>query len=192
MALKVIRPAPQARLLAGRLLGHVELLQVDVGVGVPEWQPFKRAVCHCLRDHDLLCPIGGFPQICLTFLGLMLRALALLRRLLRVGRILPVPISLDPVEPPVHVVVLEVRARLRALVLLARVIVEIDALVVDEIDSTVILLLIVFAASFCRGRGGRLLLVRAVLEFAVVLHDGISIMSYCLGVVARKEMIVYV
>ena len=60
--------------------------------------------------------------------------------------ILPITISLHPVEPPIHIVVLEVCASVWALVLLARVVIEIYSLVVDEIYSSIVLLLILLLA----------------------------------------------
>lgn len=59
---------------------------------------------------------------------------------LRLGRIFLFSVSLDPIESPVHVVVLEVCACFGALVLLAGVVVEVDSLVVEQLHGSIVLL----------------------------------------------------
>lgn len=138
-----------ARFLARGLLRHVKRLQINVGVRLPEWHALDGAVSRLLHGHeDLLATINAFSQIGLAFLPLVLSWPALglwslsqlFACLLRLSRILPITIPLHPVESSVHVHVLEMGTRLRALVLLAGVIVKVDSFIVEQIITAAFIL----------------------------------------------------
>lgn len=155
VALKVLRCTPLAWICTPRLLGHIQLLHIDVRVRLPERHAFHRAALNrslrSISKDDFLVSVPSFPQICLALLPFMLTFTRprssdsrLLARLGGLCCVLPVPISLDPIESSVHVVVLEVRTRLRTLILLPSFIIKIDPLVVDEIHGSIVSCLIIF------------------------------------------------
>ena len=94
----------------------------------------------------------------------------LLASLLRFGRVLPIALPLDPVQASVHVVVLEVGARLRALVFLPRVVIKVNSLVVNKIDRGIVLLLILESRVVLPRHRSLLFFIRAVMELAIVVH----------------------